>query len=181
MNEEIEEEIENYENNKDIQHLLDFIQKYLNNEEIIEEVLSALYRVVLSITTLDSLDLNNEYIVDVFTKCLKQYTDEPSIVEILFGIMRCFVKLNIDLQNRFCTIDLIENYIVLFNQYIESEEGVQEQGCLLIHALSMNNNNNIKFLNDKNIRIQLEQAKELISNERNKKYPIQAMESLGLC
>jgi hypothetical protein len=112
--------------------------------------------------------------------CLEAYVDEPSLIEVVFGCMRCFASKSENLQKLLCNERNIEMFINVMNTHMEGEGTVQEQGCLLVCELAKNSEPNSTLLKKFDIVNILEQASTLILNERNKKYPTLALEALNI-
>jgi len=174
------DQIENAEEESNISLLVDIIASNIEDEDVMDEVLSAAYRVCVSKSDFDGVATTK--FCDSMGACLDKWWEEPSLLEMIFGCMRCFAGKNVDMQAKLCTDSIVGLVVKCLGTHIDGEETVQEQGCLVIEALARGNSANVDILKNPEFKIGdvLTQAHELITNERNKKYPLQARDALGL-
>lgn len=171
--------IEDAEEDGNTLALLVIINCHVSDLDTCEEALSALFRIVSSTSHLD-LGESSKSMVDTLVLSLDKHVSEPSLVEVAFSCMRVCASKSHTLQTLLCSEDTAELIIRAMCTHASGEETVQEQGCLLVSALATNCPANIGILRAMHIERVLDQAAGLITNERNKRYPDEARQALGL-
>lgn len=171
--------IEAAEESGNLSALLGIVHSSVDDMDNCEEGLSAIYRLLGSMPTVD-LGEDSSRALDLVAICLQKYVDEPSILEVLFGCIRVCAAKSLPLQSLLCTPDNISYLITAMNTHTDGEETLQEQGSLVICEFAKGSPENTQILLKAGVEAALEQAARLITNERNKKYPVLAKEALGI-
>lgn len=184
---EIVEDIEAAEEAKNIEQVVAVCRWVASNEkageedwaEVAEAALDALYRLIKGG---DQQQRAIDYLKAVFD-CLNAWEEEEAIVEVGLGcIVVIAAKANKEQtdDDEFAAIH-VEFVLDLMKDFAD-ESTIQEQACLAIQGLALWKSDWKSTLAcAEGIREELLQAKnERITNERNKKYPVQASEALGI-
>lgn len=176
------EQIEKAEEELNISLLVEIIGSNMDDEDVLDEALSAAYRLCVSLPTTSLESVDTAVFSQTMSNCLEKCWEEPSLLEMIFGCIRCFASKNAEMQTELCTDNNLKLLVQALNTHTDGEETVQEQGCLVVEAFARESPANIARIMTPEYKINevLDRAKELITNERNKKYPMQAREALGL-
>jgi hypothetical protein len=115
---------------------------------------------------------------------LKAWRKEEAIVEVALGcIVAICSKISIYVQQDAAadtTSTLDVNLVIEIMKSYKDESTIQEQACLAIEGLATSSDTLKKQLVAiEGIQQELTAARDLITNERNKKYPVQAASALG--
>jgi hypothetical protein len=174
------EEIERAEEESSIARLMELVDANIDDEELLEEALSATYRLCVSLPNFDGIDSSK--CVATMSASLAKWWEEPSLLEIIFGCIRCLASKSTEMQTMLCSAETVGLVVRCLDTHTDGEETVQELGCLVVEALARGSPANVDCLKQPEFKIGqvLARAEELITNERNKKYPVQAREALGL-
>ena len=182
---EIVEDIEAAEEAKDIEQVVAFVRLVASNEnageedwaEAAEAALDALYRLVKGCSTLDKALV---YLKAVFD-CLNAWEEEDAIVEVGLG---CLVAIcsKADKSSTNDDISIPVEFVLDLMKDFGDESTIQEQACLAIEGLALWSQSwKDELAAAEGIKEELTAAKnDRITNERNKKYPVQAAKALGI-
>ena len=183
---EIVEDIEAAEEAKDIAQVVAYIELVASNEnageedwaEAAEAALDAFYRLVKGGPTLDKALV---YLKAVFD-CLNAWEEEEAIVEVGLGCMVAICSKADQSSQDEDDIPIPVEFVLDLMKDFGDESTIQEQACLAIEGLALWSQSwKDELASAEGIREELTAAKnDRITNERNKKYPIQAAKALGI-
>ena len=171
---EAEEAIESAEESSDLVRLLQLIQTSASHtdddewESPAEAALDAFYRLVKG----GSSPPNNS--LSILWESLTSWIECEAIVEVCLG---CIVAIS---QSSVEETSIDTNLLVDIMQQYNDEGTIQEQACLAIEGLAKSSTVLREKLKCEEVRGELVAARDRISNERNKKYPVSAAGALGL-
>mmetsp|Transcript_4605 Transcript_4605/g.11594 ORF Transcript_4605/g.11594 Transcript_4605/m.11594 type:complete len:195 (-) Transcript_4605:520-1104(-) len=111
-------------------------------------------------------------------RSLKEWIDEEAIVEVCLGCMGAVGSKREDGFEETTHAEIDANLIVEVMQQYSNESTIQEQACLAIKALVEIDVMKKKLLAVGEIEEELKAVEGRITNERNKKYAVQALEAL---
>ncbi len=174
------DEIEKAEEVGDLRELIRLVKENLDTEEdVLEEALSATYRLA---TSLSSIDLDGDdvtFAADVLFNCFERWMEEAYLIEIVLSIVKCFANKSVSLREQLSSSTTLKMVVECMNTHADGEETVQEQGCLAVEALAQGSLDARSVLNSYGAAEAVERAAGLITNERNKKYAVQAKTALA--
>mmetsp|Transcript_4605 Transcript_4605/g.5817 ORF Transcript_4605/g.5817 Transcript_4605/m.5817 type:complete len:199 (-) Transcript_4605:1518-2114(-) len=108
---------------------------------------------------------------EAICSAMKRFAEQPAIIEVCCGVIKDLASSNIVNQNNLAEAGATKLLVTSMNYHTDGEATLQEQACLAVESLSKGNAKNAKLLVDAGIKTSLEQAKGLITNDRNKTYP----------
>ena len=174
------EAIEKAEEDGNLSCLVALIKTSMDQEEdLLEEALSATYRLATSLPTIEFPEDNVAEVAKVICSCCELYMEEAYLIEILLSIIRCFSDKNADLHRLLGVESNLKMVIACMNKHTNGEETVQEQGCLVIESLAKDSSDTVNLLKAHGASEAVNQAAGLITNERNKKYAVQTLAALA--
>eukprot|EP00531_Pseudo-nitzschia_arenysensis_P011636 CAMPEP_0116128706 /NCGR_PEP_ID=MMETSP0329-20121206/7502_1 /TAXON_ID=697910 /ORGANISM="Pseudo-nitzschia arenysensis, Strain B593" /LENGTH=204 /DNA_ID=CAMNT_0003622861 /DNA_START=92 /DNA_END=706 /DNA_ORIENTATION=+ len=189
---EIVEDIEAAEEAKDTEKVVAYLALVSSNEnageedwaEAAEAALDSLYRLVKGGDA--NTDESLFHLSAVFN-CLNAWEEEEAIVEVGLGCLVALAskankKEESSSENDDDEVAIPVEFVLDLMKDFGDESTIQEQACLAIEGLALWNPTWKKELaNAEGIKEELVAAKnERITNERNKKYPVQAAKALGI-
>ena len=111
---------------------------------------------------------------------LRNFMEEPSVVEVALGVIRKLATECPQNQARFAKpkSSCASLVVQAMREHCDGEATLQEQACLAAEALALNSEANASQLAAVGIREMLVAAEEQITNERNKTYPARALTAI---
>ncbi len=166
-----EDEIEACEGECNVDKLIGCLDVACDDESTVEAVLDALLRLSKGL----ELNLNHG---NVIVKAIKANSSEPCIVEVGLGCIKNLAGVSSVSSDAVFASTAAALIVDSMKKHGDSEPTLLEQGCLAIEALAKGNKSNAEALIACGVHDALSLATENIENERNKAYPIRAMNAL---
>ena len=151
-----------------------------NNEESAEAILDAILRMSSDIKSPEVLQSLAGHQTTTFAKVLATFLEEVTVIEVLFAVLNK-IHMSEDPASSFGSVrENVANVLKAMDTHSEGEETLIEYGCQVINTMALGNEAAAKMLIEEGVEERLSAAKEIITNERNQKYVVQARATLKI-